>query len=418
MTATNVPTLAVLGAGPKGIAIAAKARVLRELGLADVRVIVIEATDIAADWQGCSGWTDGAVRLGTSPEKDVGFPYRSDYGKAVDAAMTRFSWQSHLVAVDLFDDWIDRGRPQPLHRDWARYLRWAFSACAPELLRGRLTAATPHADGFALTVATDAGDQIVHADGLVLTGPGDPITLDAIQTGPSAAILDGRNFWQQRESFADMFHGRIAVVGGGETAASVATSLLDRPGITVDIISRRGIIYTRGESYLENRYYSLPIHWQELDEDERVEFINRTDRGVFSVAAKQRLDQAAHIRMVTGSVQQIRPVAAAEHGHDGVDLEIAWNGATQAIHYDKVVVAIGFDPLTTLRVLPADLRAKGAVDAAIHRVDQHLRLPLTPDLNLHTPMLAGLAQGPGFPNLSSLGTVADRILSHYAPIPS
>ena len=29
---------------------------------------------------------------------------------------------------------------------------------------------------------------------------------------------------------------------------------------------------------------------------------------------------------------------------------------------------------------------------------------------LHLPMLAGLAQGPGFPNLSSLGLLADRIL--------
>ena len=32
---------------------------------------------------------------------------------------------------------------------------------------------------------------------------------------------------------------------------------------------------------------------------------------------------------------------------------------------------------------------------------------------LHLPMLAGLAQGPGFPNLSCLGLLADRILSSY-----
>ena len=28
-------------------------------------------------------------------------------------------------------------------------------------------------------------------------------------------------------------------------------------------------------------------------------------------------------------------------------------------------------------------------------------------------MLAGLAQGPGFPNLSCLGTLSDRILDRY-----
>jgi mycobactin lysine-N-oxygenase len=32
---------------------------------------------------------------------------------------------------------------------------------------------------------------------------------------------------------------------------------------------------------------------------------------------------------------------------------------------------------------------------------------------LHLPMLAGIAQGPGFPNLSCLGLLADRILTPY-----
>jgi mycobactin lysine-N-oxygenase len=31
-------------------------------------------------------------------------------------------------------------------------------------------------------------------------------------------------------------------------------------------------------------------------------------------------------------------------------------------------------------------------------------------------MLAGLAQGPGFPNLSCLGLLSDRILRRYVPV--
>jgi mycobactin lysine-N-oxygenase len=34
---------------------------------------------------------------------------------------------------------------------------------------------------------------------------------------------------------------------------------------------------------------------------------------------------------------------------------------------------------------------------------------------LHLPVLAGLAQGPGFPNLSCLGLLSDRILRRYIP---
>jgi mycobactin lysine-N-oxygenase len=41
---------------------------------------------------------------------------------------------------------------------------------------------------------------------------------------------------------------------------------------------------------------------------------------------------------------------------------------------------------------------------------------LTPAL--HLPMLAGLAQGPGFPNLSCLGLLSDRVLRRYVPLPA
>ena len=35
---------------------------------------------------------------------------------------------------------------------------------------------------------------------------------------------------------------------------------------------------------------------------------------------------------------------------------------------------------------------------------------------LHLPVMAGLAQGPGFPNLSCLGLLSDRILRRYVTV--
>lgn len=73
-------TLAILGAGAKAVAVAAKASVLRDMGVTGVDVpdiVAVERIGVAANWQASGGWTDGAHRLGTSPEKDVGFPYRS-----------------------------------------------------------------------------------------------------------------------------------------------------------------------------------------------------------------------------------------------------------------------------------------------------------------------------------------------------
>jgi len=35
---------------------------------------------------------------------------------------------------------------------------------------------------------------------------------------------------------------------------------------------------------------------------------------------------------------------------------------------------------------------------------------------IHLPLAAGLAQGPGFPNLSCLGLLSDRILRRYVGV--
>ena len=54
--------------------------------------------------------------------------------------------------------------------------------------------------------------------------------------------------------------------------------------------------------------------------------------------------------------------------------------------------------------------------AALERVIGHdLAVPgLRP--RLHLPILAGLAQGPGFPNRSCLGLLADRVLGAYVEV--
>ena len=73
-------TLAIIGAGAKAVAVAAKAAVLREMGIEVADVVAVERSGVAANWRAGGGWTDGRQRLGTSPEKDVGFPYRSTSG--------------------------------------------------------------------------------------------------------------------------------------------------------------------------------------------------------------------------------------------------------------------------------------------------------------------------------------------------
>jgi len=49
-------------------------------------------------------------------------------------------------------------------------------------------------------------------------------------------------------------------------------------------------------------------------------------------------------------------------------------------------------------------------------IDKYLSsLPRMHDLHLAVPMLAGLAQGPGFPNLTCLGLLSERLLEPFLP---
>src|SRR5215831_12929734 len=138
----QVPMLAVVGAGPKGIAIAAKARALAAVGLPAPRVVLVDRSEVAGNWSGRQGYTSGLLPLGTPPEKDVGYPYVPSWGDAsadVLAAMARYSWQRHLIRRGVYSDWIDRGRMRPTHRQWSAYLREVAEAVEAEIVSGVVT---------------------------------------------------------------------------------------------------------------------------------------------------------------------------------------------------------------------------------------------------------------------------------------
>ena len=125
--------LIVIGAGPKGVGIAAKQAVLRKSSWQVPEVVVVDEIGVAANWTGQNGYTDGRQLLGTPPDKDVGFPYSSDHwgptNHAVNQSMLYLSWDAYLMTgagedAMTYASWIDRGRPQPSHRQWADYLVW------------------------------------------------------------------------------------------------------------------------------------------------------------------------------------------------------------------------------------------------------------------------------------------------------
>jgi len=244
---------------------------------------------------------------------------------------------------------------------------------------------------------------------VVITGAGPPVRVGG-QPDRHPRVLDGRSYWlhEHKNGIAQ----NACVIGSGETAASVVISLLGQlpKRSSVDVLTSRGVLYSRGESYEENRLYSDPGEWPALAEGHRREFLARTDRGVFSRQAESILNGSRGFRALAGRAVAIRA------GEQQVVVTIEYEDERERVAYDLVVVAIGFQARWFEGLLGERARRElaGALGGA------HLERRIEVDLSvaglsppLHLPVVAGLAQGPGFPNLSCLGLLSDRILRRY-----
>ncbi len=408
-------TLAVVGAGPKAVAVAAKAAELRTMGVAAPDVVVVERTGVAANWTAAGGWTDGEHRLGTSPEKDVGFPYRSALvpgrNAELDTAMMRHGWQSYLVATGQFAEWVDRGRPAPTHRRWATYLGWVADAVGMHLIPGEVERISVAGPQWEIRTHENPADPVI-ADAVMITGPGQA---ERSLLPGNPRVLSIAQFWHRAAEHDRIAAERVAVIGGGETAATILNELFRHRVSTITVISPQVTLFTRGESFFENTLFSDPTGWSALTLDERRDAMNRTDRGVFSARVQDALLSDDRIRHLRGRV-------AHAVGRDGkVRLTLSTNrGAehVETVHgFDLVIDGSGADGLWFTELFSQDaldlveLSLGGALSAEAlqESIGHDLAVAdLTPTLFL--PGLAALNQGPGFPNLSCLGLLSDRIL--------
>ncbi|HEU4944600.1 MAG TPA: SidA/IucD/PvdA family monooxygenase [Solirubrobacterales bacterium] len=417
--------LIIVGAGAKAAGIATKIHILNSLGLAELSVLVIEGTEVAASWKGRNGMTSGEEPLAVTPIKDIGFPYQShiefgEAGEAIDAALAQFTWQQYMISRRRYARWVDAGSPQVRHRDYGEYLTWVLSRATEgvEHLAARVTQVTLDEDGERWVVEAEAdGGKSRHAGGaLVLTGPG------IHRAFPHEPAVADRVFHcdSRREEFARIPEGEqcdVAIVGGGESALSATMFLRGmRPECRYTIYTPM-LPMSRGESFLENRVFSNPdaVEWESLDQRTRRDFVKHSDRGVFDPPSLAAIAYDERCRFVTGRVTDVGAAA----GGEGVRLEYESPEGQAGREHDFVANCTGFDLLAQLRTLfPATVREEierrsgplwdqpAGSEVSIGR---NLELVgMRPRLQI--PGLAGLSQGPGFANLGALGLLSNRVL--------
>jgi mycobactin lysine-N-oxygenase len=247
----------------------------------------------------------------------------------------------------------------------------------------------------------------------MITGPGQP-GRTVLPGHPQ--VLSIAQFWQVAADRGVIDAERVAVIGGGETAASMLNELFRHRVSTITVISPQATLFTRGESFFENRMFSDPTEWTGLTLAERRDVMARTDRGVFSARVQDSLLADDRIRHLRGRVAH--GVAAGDRIR--ITLHTDRHGERlETVHgFDLVIDGSGADPLwftalfrqDALDLLELALGRPMNADSLTEAIGHDLSVTdLTPKLFL--PNLSGLTQGPGFPNLSCLGLLSDRVLA-------
>ncbi|WP_237478603.1 SidA/IucD/PvdA family monooxygenase [Lichenibacterium dinghuense] len=419
-------TLAIVGAGAKAAAVAARAAALRAIGGRDVpEIIVFEAEGVGAAWSGDGGFSSGFLTLCTPGEKDVGFPYderasRGGHEPIAPIIFGRFSWAAFQVATGNFSDWVDRGRGHPSHRAWAEYLTWVMRSADQEVVRSKVTAVRPEGDRWRIEHGSDLSRGSTLVDGVLLTGTGRARAIPASPGTPAERMLDTENFWRHRKLLLERPDLTVAVAGDGGAAGAVVAWLVEQFAerqSTVVSISPMGTLFPRGDGHAERRWFSDPTDWRELSVEHRRKLLERTEAGVVSLRNKQLIDQSIAVAYRRGRVLKV------DWTDEGLDIDIEYDGQTAAPHRaDYLVAAIGFDNWSLLDLVDHSaaerLRDPSRGDER-KRVEEEILpdygLPPSAGLppGLHVPALAGLAHGPGIGNLGCLGLMAASILRPY-----
>lgn len=322
--------------------------------------------------------------------------------------MMRFGWQSYLVASDQFVGWVDRGRPAPAHDTWARYLRWVAEVAGLKVVQGEARKIAVEQSRWAVHTS----GSTVCADALMVTGPGQP---ERSMLSGDPRVLSIAQFWARAGQHERIVADSVAVIGGGETAASILNELFHHRVSSITAISPQATLFTRGEGFFENSLFSDPAGWRSLSHAERRNCIARTDRGVFSARVQESLLADERITHLRGRVARVFD----QDNKIWITLRTDNCGEPQeTLHrYDLVIDGSGADPLWFLPLLQPD--AVGLLESEVGAPLSGERLEecIGPDLaiagvnpKLFLPNLSGVNEGPGFPNLSCLGLLSDRVL--------
>jgi mycobactin lysine-N-oxygenase len=443
-------SLAVIGAGPKAAALAARVAAIH-VWRADnpeaathvrpppVLHIFERGSRAGVHWSGDAGYTDGDQELCTPPEADLVFaPYRAPQGEALDLAP--FRWATFVAEHAILN-------VRPTHGQLADYVAWAIDrarSVGPGITLHTDSEVTAlRRDGATWALATRPASNRPSKelpnrfDGVVVTSPGPALARFHVDPTIGHRVVDARTYWgpAARKDIAERILAghRIAVIGGGGAAAAICVDALREIDDTtpdpggVLFVAPQATLFTRGESQFETEIMTKAAAWSRLPRAARRQVAEHLTSGVVFRRVLDQLDGLAY----APEFLVARAIAAVPRGTAIALWCMTLDDEVLVVEVDRIVDASGFDALWFVDLLEEPTRSllkRLGAAALADRVDPALRLVVTAPMfdepaiierlidehpALHVPFLAGGSRPPGRASLLQLGDVAAEILDPY-----
>ncbi|MFV0889401.1 lysine N(6)-hydroxylase/L-ornithine N(5)-oxygenase family protein [Metapseudomonas otitidis] len=276
-----------------------------------------------------------------------------------------YSFVNYLRQHDRLVDFINLGTFYPCRMEYNDYLRWVAGQFADQCRYGEeVQAVEPLLEGNQVqalrVVSRDANgqSQVRTARAVVLSAGGTPRVPQAFRhLKGDARVFHHAQYLEriQQQPCASGQPMRIAIVGGGQSAAEAFIDLNDSyPNVQVDVILRGSALKPADDSPFVNEVFSPEftdlIFSQPTAERERlIREYHNTNYSVVDLDLIERIYGIFYRQKVSGSRRHaFRNLSAVERATattDGIELVLRHiaTGEQSSHRYDAVVLATGYE---------------------------------------------------------------------------
>lgn len=276
-----------------------------------------------------------------------------------------FSFLNYLHQHDRLVDFINLGTFYPCRMEYNDYLRWVASHLAPLCRYGEeATAVEPVADtGRIELLRVRSRDRLGHEHvrttrSVVVSTGGTPRIPEAFahlrhepRVFHHADYLDRLRSWSLPTGRAP----RIAVVGGGQSAAEAFIDLNDNhPAVQADLILRAAALKPADDSPFVNEVFSpaytdLVFNQPEPEREQLIHEYRNTNYSVVDLDLLERIYGIFYRQKVSGvrrhQLLNRRSIESCAATADGIELALhdLASGEIRRMRYDQVILATGYE---------------------------------------------------------------------------